>query len=145
MENISDFLVSWGISENPADFTLQWDGQEANFVTEKNRLEIKDGTMLLLTNSPSKKMKDLFEKLKSDDEAMLTQRQTLFEQLSILCSHQAFSSEFISQDGIKYLITCIGMLKKSINAVQTLKMISAFLRELKQSRRMASICIGDIN
>ena len=58
---------------SPENYALQWDAQDhpryLHYVTERNRIEIKDGCVLRLTASATKMASDLLQRLKTATDA----------------------------------------------------------------------------
>jgi engulfment/cell motility protein 1 len=104
--NISDFLSAWAIEESADQFVLLFDGCDNLMVTEKNRSEIKDGTMLRVAHSPSRRVADLLQQVR-ESIANETQKE-LYEQLATLCLQTSFAIEFVAQGGMQLLIESIG-------------------------------------
>ncbi|XP_071958980.1 engulfment and cell motility protein 2-like [Antedon mediterranea] len=89
----------WSLS-NHAEYSLQY--QDAFiYVTEKNRHELKKGTILKLTDSPHKAALDLFNTLRSSDQE---ERHQALKKLTIASSDVAFATEFIAKKGSGLLL-----------------------------------------
>lgn len=103
--NIGHFLMSWSINESPDQFVLLYDGSDRLMVTDKNRCEIKDGTMLRVVPSPRRTICDLLQQIR---ESQTETGKELYEQLATLCHQSSFAVEFCSQGGMQLLIENIG-------------------------------------
>lgn len=101
--NLKEFLLSWSINEPVDQFALQFDGSNDLMMTEKNYNEIKDGTMLRVVHSPSRRVADLCRDLLHTEA-----RKESFEHLISLCKQPVYASEFCAQSGIKLLVELIG-------------------------------------
>uniref|UniRef100_A0A182SZ97 ELMO armadillo-like helical domain-containing protein n=1 Tax=Anopheles maculatus TaxID=74869 RepID=A0A182SZ97_9DIPT len=98
---IQNLCSSWGIPDAES-YALQFDG--INYVTEKNRNEVKNGTVLKLRFSPSKTTNDILEKLRSgtDDEKVAE-----LKELQVLSADNTFALEFIKEQGLRLIIALI--------------------------------------
>lgn len=86
-------------------------------MTEKNRNEVKNGSVLRLRHSPAKTAHDTLEILKT---GVNTEKSRVLEQLSQLSSDLTFALEFIKMHGMNILISmiendqCIGEMLKYV-------------------------------
>ena len=92
---ISDLCKTWLISDPSDQYGLQF-SDECRFVTEKNRSEMRNGSILQFAFSPSRITHDTLEVLTKKPKDKL--KGTL-EQLVKLSSDPAFASEFINKKG----------------------------------------------
>lgn len=99
---IADLCTSWNIND-PEQYSLQFNDSTNAYITEKNRNEIKNGSVLRLTHSPSRKSQDILEKLQFDSES----KYTTFERLIKLSTDYTFALEFINKQGLQYIIDSI--------------------------------------
>lgn len=101
---IQDLCNGWGLQE-PDQYALQFaDSTNNNYITEKNRNEIKNGSILGLTHSASKTAFDILQKLNSgtnDDKLQAVQK------LSKLSTDMTFALEFINKQGLALIISLI--------------------------------------
>ena len=101
---IQDLCNGWQLAE-PELYALQFtENNNKNYVTEKNRNEIKNGSILRLTFSPSKTAEDILSKVKSgtaDEKAQALQK------LSLLSTDMTFALEFINKQGLALIISMI--------------------------------------
>ena len=100
---IADLCTAWGISDCE-QYSLQFNDSTNAYITEKNRNEIKNGSVLRLTHSPSRKAQDILEKLKfgSPESRFIT-----FERLVKLSTDYTFALEFINKQGLQFVIDSI--------------------------------------
>lgn len=101
---IEQYLANWIIDASSQDYSLQFSGHNENYVTEKNRHEIRHGTVLILTDSVSKTCKTIITRLKS---AGSDEKRSLLSTLVKLCLDPAFAEEFMSNEGKDYLIQAV--------------------------------------
>ncbi|XP_015780997.1 engulfment and cell motility protein 1 [Tetranychus urticae] len=100
---IQQFLNNWGIEGPSSDYSLQFVDRE-NYVTEKNRSEIRNGTILNLVPSASKTASTILERI---EKASTDEKRTILSSLVKLCSDVAFVEEFIAKEGKEYLVKAI--------------------------------------
>ncbi|XP_055328982.1 engulfment and cell motility protein 1-like [Paramacrobiotus metropolitanus] len=104
---VEDLCAPWGIP-NHQDFALQLqDPQNPSqmiYVTAKNRDEIKNGSVLVLSPSASEQVKSILESLRMGDA---TKKRAAVTQLAALAPDVTFAEEFITQDGMELLVTII--------------------------------------
>lgn len=100
---IQDLCTAWELSQ-PDQYALQFSDNRQNYVTEKNRNEIKNGVVLRLTFSPSKTAQDILQKVNngSNDE-----KTSALQQLSELSTDMTFALEFINKQGLALIIDMI--------------------------------------
>ncbi|XP_050084478.1 engulfment and cell motility protein 1 [Anopheles aquasalis] len=98
---IQNLCSSWGIPDAES-YALQFDG--INYVTEKNRNEVKNGTVLKLRFSPSKTTNDILEKLNGDSNE---EKIRVLQTLQVLSEDNTFALEFIKEQGLSLIITLI--------------------------------------
>uniref|UniRef100_A0AAG5DX44 ELMO armadillo-like helical domain-containing protein n=1 Tax=Anopheles atroparvus TaxID=41427 RepID=A0AAG5DX44_ANOAO len=98
---IQNLCIPWGIPD-AENYALQFDG--INYVTEKNRHEVKNGTVLKLRYSPSKTTNDILEKLRrgTNEEKVI-----VLKELQVLSADNTFALEFIKEQGLSLLIDLI--------------------------------------
>lgn len=109
-EIIEHYLGNWNIDASSQDYSLQFSGHNENYVTEKNRLEIRHGTVLVLTDSVAKTCKTILTRLKV---AGPDEKRSLLSTLVKLCLDPAFAEEFIFNEGKDFLVQAIesGLIK----------------------------------
>lgn len=96
---ISDLCRTWAIPDSEC-FALLFNDSDT-FVSEKNRCDIKNGSILRLSSSPSKTSEVLIMQLKSKDK---TEKLNALSQLVRFSSDPTFSCEFIIQNGRTFLL-----------------------------------------
>lgn len=105
---VEDLCCGWGIID--ADqYALKFENQEI-YVTEQNRSEIKNGTVLILTCSPTKMARDIIQAVKSFfDGTMNRTKKKMFnlQNLSEISIDKTFSVVFIKEGGLVSLIDFI--------------------------------------
>ncbi|XP_046388664.1 engulfment and cell motility protein 1 [Ischnura elegans] len=101
---IQDICNNWGLSD-PDNYALQFSGNNNdNYITEKNRNEIKNGAILSLTHSPSKTAHDILQKLNVGSADEKTQA---LQMLSKLSTDMTFALEFINKQGLALIIMLV--------------------------------------
>lgn len=101
---IQDLCNGWQLAE-PELYALQFtENNNKNYVTEKNRNEIKNGSILRLTFSPSKTAEDILFKVKN---GTLDEKTQALEKLSLLSTDMTFALEFINKQGLALIISMI--------------------------------------
>ncbi|KAJ1527188.1 hypothetical protein ONE63_008719 [Megalurothrips usitatus] len=101
---IQDLCNGWQLAE-PDLYALQFtENNNKNYVTEKNRNEIKNGSILRLTFSPSKTAEDILFKVKN---GTLDEKTQALEKLSLLSTDMTFALEFINKQGLALIISMI--------------------------------------
>lgn len=98
---IQDLCNNWNIAD-PENYALQF--SETNYVTEKNRNDVKNGSVLRLNFSPSKTANDILETLKTG--SVIDKTKTL-KRLSTLSSDLTFALEFIKEQGLNLIVSMI--------------------------------------
>ncbi|KAF4529139.1 hypothetical protein B566_EDAN017490 [Ephemera danica] len=101
---IQDLCNNWGLVESEL-YALQFtEGNNNNYITEKNRNEIKNGSILRLTHSASKTASDILQKLNSgnNDEKMQS-----VQKLCKLSTDTTFALEFINKQGLALIINLV--------------------------------------
>uniref|UniRef100_T1J981 ELMO domain-containing protein n=1 Tax=Strigamia maritima TaxID=126957 RepID=T1J981_STRMM len=102
---IQDLCNVWTLSE-PEQYSLQFSDTGQNYITEKNRNEIKNGSILRLTPSPTKIAGEILEKLNSTTSTTDEKKEALI-QLAKLATDNTFCLEFVNQQGSTLLISLI--------------------------------------
>ncbi|XP_048781114.1 engulfment and cell motility protein 1-like isoform X3 [Ostrea edulis] len=94
---IQDICEKWGIM-HPEEFAIQFSdsNKQQIYITERNRLDISNGDVLVLTSSPSKTAKEIYETMKDGkpEDKLLA-----MDKLSTLARDITFSMEFITNEG----------------------------------------------
>lgn len=101
---IQDLSNGWQLAEHEL-YALQFtENNNKNYVTEKNRNEIKNGSILRLTFSPSKTAEDILSKVKNGS---LDEKTQALQKLSLLSTDMTFALEFINKQGLALIISMI--------------------------------------
>lgn len=101
---IQDLCNGWGLSE-PEQYALQFsENNNENYITEKNRNEVKNGSVLRLTFSPSKTAHDILAKLNGTN---VEEKTAALLKLSKLSTDITFALEFINKQGLALLISLV--------------------------------------
>ncbi|BES87706.1 engulfment and cell motility protein [Nesidiocoris tenuis] len=102
---IQELCNGWGLPD--ADqYALQFsDSNNTNYITEKNRNEVKNGSVLRLTFSPSKTASDILQVLQSgsNDDKMDS-----LNKLAALSTDVTFALELINKQGLSFIVGTIG-------------------------------------
>jgi len=92
----------WGLSDAES-YSLQFsESNNQNYITEKNRNEVKNGSILRLEFSPSKTASDILAKL---NNGMTEEKVTALQKLSTLSIDMTFALEFINKKGLALIIS----------------------------------------
>lgn len=112
---IRNLCQNWNLADDE-NYALQFcEPNNKNYVTEKNRNEVKNGSVLRLCYSPTKTAHDILETIKTGSNIDKTR---VLEQLAALSSDLTFALEFIKEQGLNIIITmieneqCIGAMLK---------------------------------
>ncbi|XP_035208174.1 engulfment and cell motility protein 1-like [Stegodyphus dumicola] len=100
---IQDLCTTWGLTD--ADqYALQFSDNAHNYITEKNRNDIKNGSVLRLTYSSTKTAQEILEKLNFGTQ---DEKKTALRRLARLSADYTFALEFINKQGSNFLISMI--------------------------------------
>ena len=98
---IQELCNGWHLSD-PEQYALQFnDSNNRNYITEKNRNEIKNGSVLRLQYSPSKTAQDILQKLQAGSGEEKTHAMA---RLSNLSADMTFALDFINKQGLTLII-----------------------------------------
>lgn len=100
---IQDLCTAWEKSESE-QYALQFSDNAHNYITEKNRNEIKNGSVLRLTFSPTKTAQEILEKL---NYGTVDEKRTALHKLSKLSADYTFALEFINKQGLALLVSMV--------------------------------------
>ncbi|XP_066290185.1 engulfment and cell motility protein 1-like isoform X1 [Branchiostoma lanceolatum] len=118
---IRDVCDVWQVPSSE-QYALQYSDNTQTYITEKNRNEIKNGTVLKLTTSPSKTAGDIVLCMKGEDSV---EKCKALQKLAKISADVTFASEFISRDGVPLLA---GMVENGSETGENLAFIlTAFL------------------
>ncbi|XP_046738247.1 engulfment and cell motility protein 1 isoform X3 [Diprion similis] len=102
---IQELCNAWDLSD-PDTYALQFsDNNNHNYITEKNRNEIKNGSILRLEHSPSKTASDILAKLNNGNN---DEKVSALQKLSTLSNDVTFALEFINKQGLALIISQVG-------------------------------------
>ncbi|XP_068117379.1 engulfment and cell motility protein 3 isoform X2 [Hyperolius riggenbachi] len=100
---LKDVCDAWNIS-NSEQYALQYvDGHQA-YITELNRMEIKNGSILKLATAPDKEASSLCAGVQSQNQDVKSES---LRKLATLSCDVTFSQEFISKDGLIILARAV--------------------------------------
>lgn len=92
---------NWNVTD-PENYALKFcELNNKNYVTEKNRNEVKNGSVLSLRHSPSKTANDILETLKT---GTIAERTAVLENLASLSCDVTFALELIKEQGLDIII-----------------------------------------
>ncbi|KAF5269890.1 hypothetical protein FQR65_LT05689 [Abscondita terminalis] len=98
---IQELCNGWNLTD-PDQYALQFsDNNNNNYITEKNRNEIKNGSVLRLQYSPSKTAQDILHKLNLGSSEEKT---VALQKLSNLSADVTFALDFINKQGLALII-----------------------------------------
>lgn len=84
-------------------YSLQFsDSNNQNYITEKNRNEVKNGSILRLEFSPSKTANDILANL---NNGAMEEKVVALQKLSKLSTDMTFAFEFINKKGLALIIS----------------------------------------
>ncbi|XP_065078096.1 engulfment and cell motility protein 1 [Ochlerotatus camptorhynchus] len=100
---IQNLCPYWAI-QDPGCYALRFTDVNNYYVTEKNRHEVKNGSVLIMVHSPSKMASDILEKLKGGkvDEML-----KVLTELPALSADVTFALEFIKEKGLDEIVRII--------------------------------------
>lgn len=102
---IQTLCINWSITDSE-NYALQFcELNNKNYVTEKNRNEVKNGSVLELRSSPAKTVENILETLQSN--ASVNDKVKVLENLASLSSDLTFAQEFIKENGLALVISMI--------------------------------------
>lgn len=102
---IQDLCTAWGIVPNESgEYSLQFSDNAQNYITEKNRPEIKNGSILRMTKSAAKTAQDILESL---NHGSVDKKRDALINLTKLSSDFTFAMEFINKQGHALLIKMV--------------------------------------
>lgn len=101
---IQDLCSGWDLLD-PKQYALKFSEKtNQNYVTEKNRNEIKNGSVLRLALSPSKIASDILQTLHSEGNE---DRTPALQKLAESSTDITFALEFINKQGLALIISLI--------------------------------------
>ncbi|CAO1307083.1 unnamed protein product [Diamesa serratosioi] len=101
---ISDLCANWNLTDSE-NYALKYSEPIfEKYVTEKNRNDVKNGSVLKLKSSATKSVKEI---IKVFENGGLIEQTRCLESLSLLSSDPTFAIEFIKEQGLNLLIKMI--------------------------------------
>ncbi|XP_059917625.1 engulfment and cell motility protein 3 isoform X1 [Gadus macrocephalus] len=100
---IKEVCDGWNLS-GPDNHALQYADGVQMYITESNRLDIKNGCILRLTKAPGCCAEDLYKGIQSADSGV---RCDSLKQLANVSTDVTFAQEFISRDGHVLLVKIV--------------------------------------
>ncbi|XP_036424115.1 engulfment and cell motility protein 3 isoform X1 [Colossoma macropomum] len=100
---IKEVCDKWNLS-GPENFALQYADGVQTYITESNRLDIKNGSILRLTKAPGRCAEDLYKGIQSSDPGV---RCESLKELASVSTDITFAQEFISRDGHSLLVQIV--------------------------------------
>lgn len=101
---IQELCECWGLPD-PENYALQFsESNNQNYITEKNRNAIKNGSVLRLELSPAKTVQDILSKINTGSES---DQVSALSKLSTSSSDLTFAFEFINKKGLSLIINNI--------------------------------------
>ncbi|XP_061102347.1 engulfment and cell motility protein 3 isoform X1 [Conger conger] len=97
---IKEVCDGWNLP-GPDNYALQYTDGIQTYITESNRLDIKNGSILRLTQAPGRCAEDLYKGIQSSDGGV---RCDSLKQLASVSTDVTFAQEFISRDGHTLLV-----------------------------------------
>lgn len=101
---IRNLCQNWNLTDDENHALQFCEPNNKNYVTEKNRNEVKNGSVLRLCFSPTKTAHDILEAIKTGSNIDKTR---VLEQLASLSSDLTFALEFIKEQGLNIIITMV--------------------------------------
>uniref|UniRef100_A0A671UVU5 Engulfment and cell motility 3 n=1 Tax=Sparus aurata TaxID=8175 RepID=A0A671UVU5_SPAAU len=111
---IKEVCDGWNLP-GPENYALQYADGVRTYITESNRLDIKNGCILRLTKAPGRCADDLFKGIQSSDAGV---RCDSLKELASVSTDVTFAQEFISRDGHLLLVKIVEDSKES-NVIMT--------------------------
>ncbi|KAG7468622.1 hypothetical protein MATL_G00145000 [Megalops atlanticus] len=100
---IKEVCDGWNLP-GPDNYALQYADGIQTYITESNRLDIKNGSILRLTKAPGRCAEDLYKGIQSSDSGV---RCDSLKQLAGVSTDVTFAQEFISRDGHSLLVQIV--------------------------------------
>ncbi|KAM7100652.1 engulfment and cell motility protein 3 isoform 3-T3 [Ciconia maguari] len=99
---LKDVCDAWSLP-NAERYALQYADGQQTYITESNRGEIKNGSILRLTTSPDQEAERLYSGIQSNNSDVKTDS---LKKLASLSQDVTFAQEFINRNGLKQIF-CI--------------------------------------
>ncbi|KAI4885978.1 hypothetical protein NFI96_033064 [Prochilodus magdalenae] len=128
---IKEVCEKWNLS-GPENYALQYADGVQTYITESNRVDIKNGSILRLTKGPGRCAEDLYKGIQNSDPGVCCES---LKQLAAVSTDITFAQEFISRDGHSMLVQIVEDAQESNQQLQTKAM--ALLMALLQTAGVA--------
>ncbi|XP_071670361.1 engulfment and cell motility protein 3 isoform X1 [Patagioenas fasciata] len=96
---LKDVCDAWSLP-NAERYALQYTDGRQTYITESNRREIKNGSILRLTTSPDQEAERLYSGIQSNNSDVKTDS---LKKLASLSQDVTFAQEFINRNGLKQI------------------------------------------
>uniref|UniRef100_A0A8C2HQU0 Engulfment and cell motility 3 n=1 Tax=Cyprinus carpio TaxID=7962 RepID=A0A8C2HQU0_CYPCA len=123
---IKEVCDKWNLP-GPDNYALQYADGIQTYITESNRIDIKNGSILRLTKAPGRCAEDLYKGIQSSDSGVRCDSLKLLADVS---TDITFAQEFISRDGHSLLVKIVEDAHESVFSLAPLIMthtLSAFM------------------
>ncbi|XP_055795651.1 engulfment and cell motility protein 3-like isoform X1 [Salvelinus fontinalis] len=100
---IKEVCDGWNLP-GPDNYAFQYADGVQTYITESNRLDIKNGCILRLTKAPGRCAEDLYKGIQSSDSDV---RCDSLKQLACVSTDVTFAQEFISRNGHSLLVKIV--------------------------------------
>uniref|UniRef100_A0A3B4ZEX6 Engulfment and cell motility 3 n=1 Tax=Stegastes partitus TaxID=144197 RepID=A0A3B4ZEX6_9TELE len=100
---IKEVCDGWNLP-GPENYALQYTDGVQMYITESNRLDIKNGCILRLTKAPGRCAEDLYKGIQSSDAGV---RCDSLKELAGVSTDMTFAQEFISRNGHLLLVKIV--------------------------------------
>lgn len=101
---IKNLCANWNLTDE-GNYALQFcETNNKNYVTEKNRNEVKNGSVIQLYHSPTKSANDILETLRTGSN---DQKNKVLGNLATFSADLTFALEFIKEQGMNTIISMI--------------------------------------
>ncbi|KAF5897975.1 engulfment and cell motility protein 3-like isoform X1, partial [Clarias magur] len=100
---IKEVSDRWNLA-GPENYALQYADGAHTYITESNRLDIKNGSILRLTKASGRCADDLYKGIQNSDSDV---RCESLKQLAAISTDITFAQEFISRDGHSLLVQIV--------------------------------------
>ncbi|XP_036604694.1 engulfment and cell motility protein 3 [Trichosurus vulpecula] len=96
---LKEVCSAWNLND-PEHYALQYADGHRKYITENNRSEIKNGSILSLSIAPDKEAERLLNALQSGNREV---KREALSRLALLAPDLTFAGEVINRDGLQYL------------------------------------------
>lgn len=99
---MQDLCNGWGLND-PESYSLQFsENNNQSYITERNRNDVKNGSVLRLEYSPCKTANDILTKLNGNNN---DEKAAALSKLVTLSADMTFALEFINKQGLALIIS----------------------------------------